>query len=140
MLWIYGWIIRRSYSTIGSASINFTKSGQHVEVAKMLRSRNSISIRRKRQPFVGLALVCAGSIFLVSCSTVLSEMPTQVGGLPAGTPQRPAVAPEYPAVHEMPPPRTAAVLTEEEKKKVEAELAAMRAEQARRAKARGLPE
>jgi hypothetical protein len=39
----------------------------------------------------------------------------------------------------MPPPRTAAVLTEEEKKKVEAELAAMRAEQARRAKA-SLPE
>jgi hypothetical protein len=107
----------------------------------MLRSRNSTSkIHRKRQPLIGLALVCAGSFFLVSCSTVLSEMPTQVGGLPAGTPQRPAVAPEYPAVHEMPPPRTAAVLTEEEKKKVEAELAAMRSEQARRAKARGVPE
>jgi len=107
----------------------------------MLRSRNSTSkIRRNRQPFVGLALVCAGSLSLAACSTVLSEMPTQVGGLPAGTPQRPAAAPEYPAVHEMPPPRTAAVLTEEEKKKVEAELAAIRAEQARRAKARGLPE
>jgi len=38
----------------------------------------------------------------------------------------------------MPPPRATAVLTEEEKKKVEAELAAMRAEQARRAKARGV--
>ena len=97
-------------------------------------------ICNKRQPLIGLALVGAGSIFLVSCSTVLSEMPTQAGGLPAGTPERPAVAPEYPAVHEMPPPRTAAVLTEEEKKKVEAELAAMRAAQARRAKARGEPE
>src|SRR5215468_5646318 len=107
----------------------------------MLRSLNFISkIQRRRQHVVRLALACVGSIFLVSCSTVLSEMPTQVGGLPAGTPQRPAAAPEYPAVHEMPPPRTAAVLTEEEKKKVEAELAAMRAEQARRAKARGLPE
>jgi hypothetical protein len=79
-------------------------------------------------------------MLLVSCSTVLSEMPTQVGGLPAGTPQRPATAPEYPAVHDMPPQRSAAVLTEEEKKKVEAELAAMRAEQARRAKAKGEPE
>jgi len=106
----------------------------------MLRPRKFASkIHCKRQSFIGPALACAGSIFLVSCSTVLSEMPTQVGGLPAGTPQRPAVAPEYPAVHEMPPPRTAAVLTEEEKKKVEAELAAMRAEQARRAKA-SLPE
>jgi len=107
----------------------------------MLRLRNfTAKIPCTRQSFIRLALVCAGSIFLVACSSVLSEMPTQVGGLPAGTPQRPAVAPEYPAVHEMPPPRTAAVLTEEEKKKVEAELAAMRAEQARRAKARGLPE
>jgi hypothetical protein len=107
----------------------------------MLRLRDSTAKDRwKRQPAFRLALVCAGSLLLVSCSTVLSEMPTQVGGLPAGTPQRPAVTPEYPAVHEMPPPRSAAVLTEEEKKKVEAELAAMRAEQARRAKAAGVAE
>ena len=104
----------------------------------MLKSRScSLKIHWTRQPLIGLALVCAGSVFLVSCSTVLSEAPTQVGGLPAGTPERPAVAPEYPAVHDMPPPRAAAVLTEEEKKKVEAELAAMRAAQAKRAKARG---
>ncbi len=107
----------------------------------MLKPRNSVSkIRRDLQLLVGLALVWAGCLVLASCSTVLSEMPTQLGGLPAGTPQRPATAPEYPAVHDMPPPRTAAVLTEEEKKKVEAELAAMRDEQARRAKAKGLPE
>jgi hypothetical protein len=105
----------------------------------MLKSRSSrLKIYRTLQPLIGLGLVCAGSIFLVSCSTTLSEMmPTQAGGLPAGTPERPAVAPEYPAVHEMPPPRATAVLTEEEKKKVEAELAAMRAAQAKRAKARG---
>jgi hypothetical protein len=60
-----------------------------------------------------------------------------VGGLPEGTPERPATAPAYPLVHDMPPPRPNAVLSEEEKKKVEAELAAMRAEQARRAAARG---
>jgi hypothetical protein len=133
--------MRRRYPNIYFTPSILTLSGQHVEVAKMLRSRNSASkIHRNRQPLLGLALASAGSVLLVSCSTVLSEMPTQVGGMPAGTPQRPAVAPEYPAVHEMPPPRTAAVLTEEEKKKVEAELAAMRAEQARRAKAKGLPE
>jgi hypothetical protein len=107
----------------------------------MLKSRNcSLKTYRTWQPFIGLALVCAGSVFLVSCSTVLSDMPSQVGGLPAGAPERPAVAPEYPAVHDMPPARTTAVLTEEEKKKVEAELAAMRAEQARKAKARGAPD
>jgi len=101
---------------------------------------SSLKIYRTRQILFGLMLACTGSLFLVSCSTVLSEMPTQVGGLPAGTPERPAVAPEYPAVNETPPSRSTAVLTEEEKKKVEAELAAMRAAQERRAKARGEPE
>jgi hypothetical protein len=79
-------------------------------------------------------------MLLVACSTALSEMPKELGGLPTGTPARPDAAPAYPAVHDMPPPRSTAVLTEEERKKVEAELAAMRAEQARRAKATGLPE
>src|SRR5215469_7397898 len=107
----------------------------------MLKSRSSnLKIHRTLRPFIGLALVCAGSIFLTSCSTTLSELPTQAGGLPAGTPERPAAAPEYPAVHDMPPPRAAAVLSEEERKKVEAELAAMRAAQAKRAKAKGEPE
>lgn len=84
----------------------------------------------------GIAIVCACPAMLGACSTVLSEMPAAVGGLPAGTPARPAVTPAYPAVHDMPPPRSATVLTEEERKKVEAELAAMRAEQAKRAAAK----
>ena len=107
----------------------------------MRRSRISKSrIHRNWQALAGRALLCVGSMFLVACSTALSEMPKEIGGLPAGAPPRPDAAPEYPAVHDMPPPRTAAVLTEEERKKVEAELAAMRAEQARRAKAAGVPE
>jgi hypothetical protein len=106
----------------------------------MLKSRDyCLKIRRTWQPFIGLALVCVGSVVCVSCSTVISEMPSQVGGLPEGTPDRPAAPPTYPAVHDMPPPRATAVLSEEEKKKVEAELAAMRDEQARRAAARGQP-
>jgi hypothetical protein len=106
----------------------------------MLRLENpALTIRRNWRPLAGAALVCAGSVLLSACSTVLSEAPAQMGGLPAGAPPRPEVAPAYPAVHDMPPPRTATVLTEEERKKVEAELAAMRAEQARRAAAK-LPE
>jgi hypothetical protein len=112
----------------------------------MLRSRNSVSLVRQRngvrhdrlqngRSFAVAALVCVGSVLVASCSTVMSEMPAQIGGLPANTPPRPEVAPAYPAVHDMPPPRDAAVLTEEERKKVEAELAAMRAEQAKRAAA-----
>ena len=80
-------------------------------------------------------LVMAGLVATAaaSCTTTLSNLPSQVGGLPQGTPERSATPPAYPAVHDMPPPRTAVVLSEDEKKKVEAELAAMRADQARRA-------
>lgn len=135
--WIYGWIIRRRYPTIGLPRIDFAQSGRHV----VFRLRNSTSkICRHWRYVVRLGLVCAGSTLLVACSTALSEMPKQLGGEPVGTPSRPEAAPAYPPVHDMPPPRSAAVLTEEERKKVEAELAAMRAEQARRAKATGLPE
>jgi hypothetical protein len=102
----------------------------------MLKSRRTSSqFRRTWQPLLGLALVGASAFGLASCSSVLSEMPAQMGGLPEGTPERSAAPPAYPAVHDMPPPRATAVLTEEEKKRVEAELAAMRAEQARRAAA-----
>ena len=100
----------------------------------MLKSRSAcLKIRRTWQPILGLALVGLGCVVVASCSTVFSEMPSQIGGLPEGTPERQATPPAYPVVHDMPPPRPNAVLTEEEKKQVEAELAALRAEQARRA-------
>lgn len=116
-------------------SVNrFILSGNDVEVAKMLKSRSTcLKIRRTWQPILGLALVGLGCVVVASCSTVFSEMPSQIGGLPEGTPERQATPPAYPVVHDMPPPRPNAVLTEEEKKQVEAELAALRAEQARRA-------
>jgi len=91
-------------------------------------------VSRHLQPLIGLALAALCAALLPSCSSVLSEMPAAVGGLPEGTPERPASVAPYPAVHDMPPPRGGkAVLTEEQKKKVEAELAAMRAEQEKRA-------
>jgi hypothetical protein len=113
----------------------------------MLRLRDSApnaNPRRQRHGnwrlLAGVALACASSFTVGACSSVFSELPAQMGGLPAGTPSRPAVAPAYPAVHDMPPPRSAVVLSEEERKKVEAELAAMRAEQAKKANPKGLPD
>jgi len=50
--------------------------------------------------------------------------------MPADTPQPSAAPVAYPAVHDMPPPRQNAVLTEAEQKAAEAELAALRARQA----------
>jgi hypothetical protein len=93
-------------------------------------------IRRNGPLLARAATALAGACLLAGCSSVMSELPAQLGGLPAGTPARPESPPAYPAVHDMPPPRSAAVLTDEERKKVEADLAAMRAEQAKRASAK----
>jgi hypothetical protein len=97
----------------------------------------SRSIRRRATEFVAagakarfaplFALALAAS--LGACASTVADLPSQVGGLPAGTPERPAQPPAYPAVHDMPPPRSAIVLTEEERKKAEADLVALRARQ-----------
>jgi len=80
-----------------------------------------------------LALVAALAlpVGLGGCSSTLSSMPTELGGMPANTPQPSAAPVAYPAVHDMPPPRQNAVLTDAEQKEAEAELAALRARQAK---------
>jgi hypothetical protein len=109
-------------------------ANQRYCLAKMSTSRSlGRNLRRFALLWLGLTLAFAGAGPLASCSTMGGEIPTAMGGLPDGAPERPQTPPPYPAVHDMPPPRKSAVLTEEEKKKVEAELAIMRAEQARRA-------
>jgi len=57
-----------------------------------------------------------------------------MGGLPANAPARPEAPPPFPAVHDMPPARTNSVLTYEERKKAEEELAAIRERQPGRTK------
>ena len=94
------------------------------------------AICRNGRRLAGVVAVAGGAMLLAGCSSTISELPTQFGGLPANTPARPDTPPVYPAVHDMPPPRSAAVLTDEERKKVEADLAALRAEQAKRASAK----
>lgn len=78
-----------------------------------------------------LAMFAATAI--TGCSSVLSGLPHQVGGLPEGAPARAADPPAFPQVHDMPPQRSEAVLSTEERKKVEADLAAARENAARRA-------
>jgi hypothetical protein len=74
------------------------------------------------------ALFLACGVILASCSasTMGDYIPTAAGGLPEGAPQRPAKPGPYPAVHDMPPPRGQAVLTDAEQKKLEDDLVAAR--------------
>ena len=71
------------------------------------------------------ALLFAGALILTGCA-VGDHMPAAVGGLPAGTPQRPATPAAYPAVNDTPPPRSSTVLTDEEQKKLQDDLQAAR--------------
>ena len=74
------------------------------------------------------ALGLAASLSACAPGSVIDKLPGDLG-LPAGTPQRPATAYEYPAVHDMPPARVAPPLTEEQQVKLEKELDAARDQQ-----------
>lgn len=70
-----------------------------------------------------LALCLPAAATLAGCSTasVAENLPADLG-LPAGTPARPAGTPQYPAVHDMPPPRTSETLNEDEVAKLQQDL------------------
>ena len=81
----------------------------------------------------GALLACGLSAALVGCTSsslnsFIDAMPREVG-LPADAPERPAGPPAYPAVHDMPPPRSATTLSAEEQIKLENELTAVRTKQ-----------
>jgi hypothetical protein len=77
------------------------------------------------------ALLLAGAVTLSGCSSTIDHIPTAMGGLPEGVPQRPATPAAYPAVHDMPPARTDEPLSDAEKKRLREELAKMRENAAR---------
>jgi hypothetical protein len=78
-----------------------------------------------------LALGLSAAAVLAGCSSasVIDQLPTSVGGEPTGTPARSTTSYEYPAVHDMPPPRAAEAMTEEQEFKAEKDLAAARDQQ-----------
>lgn len=69
-----------------------------------------------------LALALAGC----TPGPMIDRLPEGVGGLPAGAPARPAAPYQFPAVHDMPAPRSAKPLSEEEQFRLEKELQATR--------------
>jgi hypothetical protein len=77
----------------------------------------------------GLALAAA----LSGCAAqpMSDRLPSEMGGLPSNTPARPKSPYQYPAVHDMPPPRSTQPMTEEEQVRLEKELQAARERQER---------
>jgi len=78
-------------------------------------------------------MILMAAAVLAGCSSIASNVPHAIGGLPEGTPERSADTPAYPLVHDMPPKRSEAVLSAEERTKLQADLAAARDDAARRA-------
>jgi hypothetical protein len=72
---------------------------------------------------LGLAAMLAG------CGSIGSHVPGVLGGEPADTPARPATAYSYPAVHDMPPPRADAPMSDEQQAQMEKELTSAREKQ-----------
>ena len=78
----------------------------------------------KRVGPVAAALLLAAT--LAGCSSVVDNIPTSVGGLPEGVPQRPATPTAYPAVHDLPPPRQDSALSDAESKRLREDLKSTR--------------
>ena len=79
---------------------------------------------RRRGAHAVAVLILAAA--LTGCSSAIDYVPTSLGGLPDGTPQRPTVQPAYPAVHDMPPARQDVALSEEERRRLREELVQQR--------------
>ena len=75
------------------------------------------------------------SLLLGGCSAgaIVDKLPGEVSE-PADTPARPATPYAYPAVHDMPPPRAAPVMTEDQQVTLEKDLEAARDHQEGRQK------
>lgn len=73
-------------------------------------------------------IVLAAGFVLAACSgsESLEGLPPALGGLPADAPAKPTTPYQYPAVHDMPAPRSAKTLNDQELLKLENDLKAAR--------------
>ncbi len=80
----------------------------------------------------GAALALAGC----SSAPMAERLPTELGGLPSEVPAAPRASYRYPAVHDTPPPRATAPLTDEQQLELEKQL--QNARQRQESKAAGM--
>ena len=89
-------------------------------------------MRSLLRAFLGLIVAALGLATAISgcaAESTFDRLPPEMGGMPANAPARPTTPYQYPAVHDMPPPRSTQPLTEEEQFRLEKELQAARARQ-----------
>jgi hypothetical protein len=92
-----------------------------------------------QRTMVAVAMLAA---LLAGCSagSIGDTMPESMGGLPAGAPARPTVTSrQFPAIHDMPPPRSTQPMSEEDQVRMEKDLQALRDRQNAAAKDEATP-
>ena len=78
----------------------------------------------------GMLALCASPS---PAQSVFGKLPESVGGLPADAPAAPTTSYQYPAVHDMPPPRTDKTLSDDQQSDLLKQLESARDRQMRRA-------
>ncbi len=99
--------------------------------------RRAVALQQKIGPRalpVVLASAVAASLGLSGCASINQKFADSASQLPhvgvsPNAPARPAEQMAYPAVHDVPPPRTAIMLTDVEQHKLETDLVAARDQQ-----------
>jgi len=81
-----------------------------------------------RDYLAAVILALFGACVLTSCAPagMGDKLSPALGGLPTDAPARPTAPYEYPAVHDMPPPRSDTPMTEDQQLKMEKDLTAIR--------------
>ncbi len=83
-----------------------------------------------------LPLLLAIGLAMGGCSvSSIEQLPASVGGLPSEAPARPQTPYEFPAVHDLPPPRSTQPMSDDELLKAENALEAARERQEKLEKA-----
>jgi hypothetical protein len=89
--------------------------------------------RRSLQRWSCCAFAGLTALLVASCAAnggpLGEQVPPQFGGLPADTPARPPEVAPFPAVHDLPPPRSTQPLSEDGQLRLQRDLAATRARQ-----------
>ncbi|MGC1465124.1 MAG: hypothetical protein WA792_05275 [Pseudolabrys sp.] len=85
-------------------------------------------LMRARDYLAAVILALFGACVLASCAPagMGDQLSPALGGLPTDAPARPAAPYEYPAVHDMPPPRSDTPMSEDQLLRMQKDLAAIR--------------